>query len=87
MTIQIAVKLEDDAVAKLDRLVADGAFSSRSQAVRGAVDALVRAQERRRTDAAYAEGFRRYPETDEEMAEARRRAIASVEEEPWQPWW
>lgn len=87
MTIQIAVKLEDDAVAKLDRLVADGSFASRSQAVRTAVEALVRNCERRRIDAAFTEGFRLHPESDDEMDEARRRAIASIEEEPWERWW
>ncbi len=87
MTFQIAVKLEDDAVAQLDRLVADGSFASRSEAVRSAVDALVRSRERRKIDDAFTEGFRRQPESDDEMDDARRRAIASIEEEPWEPWW
>ncbi|HWH34903.1 MAG TPA: ribbon-helix-helix domain-containing protein [Acidimicrobiales bacterium] len=87
MTIQIAVKLDDEAVAKLDQLVAEGAYASRSQAVRRAVDTLVRSEERWRIDQGFAEGFARQPETDGEMAEATRLAIESIHEEPWEVWW
>lgn len=87
MTIQIAVKLEDEAVAMLDRLVADGSFASRSQAVRTAVEVLVCSEERRRIDDAFTRGFRSQPESDGEMAEATRLAIASIEAEPWERWW
>lgn len=87
MTIQIAVRLEDEAVAMLDRLVADGSFPSRSEAVRTAVEVLVRSRERRRIDEAFAQGFRNRPESDREMAEATRLAIASIDEEPWERWW
>ena len=41
MTQQIAVKLPDRLVDELDALVADGAFASRSDAVRHGIEALV----------------------------------------------
>ncbi|MGI9118891.1 MAG: ribbon-helix-helix domain-containing protein [Acidimicrobiales bacterium] len=81
------MKLGDDVVAELDGLVARGSFQSRSDAVRTAVAALVRSDERRRVDAAFVEGFRSHPEGDDELAEATRLAISAIEEEPWSRWW
>lgn len=87
MTIQIAVKLPDEIVHAVDRMVAGGAFPSRSQAVRGALEAMVRAHERQRIDDAFVEGFASRPESDEELADATRLAIEAIEDEPWVRWW
>ena len=87
MTIQIAVKLPDRLVAELDALVARGAFDSRSEAVRHGIEALVRSDERQQIDAAFEEAFTRHPDTAEEMAEATRLAIESINDEPWEKWW
>lgn len=87
MSTQIAVKLPDKVVADLDHLVAGGAFESRSEAVRHAISALLRTEERRAVDAAFADGFARVPDTEAEEAEARRLAIATIAEEPWERWW
>ena len=87
MTTQIAVKLHDDVVTQLDQLVSDGCFHNRSEAVRTAVTELVRRAKRRSIDDAYAEGYRRLPQTEEELAEATRLSIESINEEPWERWW
>lgn len=87
MTVQIAVKLPDRLVDEIDALVADGAFASRSDAVRHGIEALVRAGERRRVDLAFAEGFQRMPDRDDEMEDAARLAIESIHDEPWDTWW
>jgi Arc/MetJ-type ribon-helix-helix transcriptional regulator len=87
MTIQLAVKLPESLADELDRLVADGSFASRSDAVRHAVEVLVRASERERIDRAFADGFARYPNTPAEMADATRLAVESIEDEPWERWW
>ncbi len=87
MTIQIAVKLPDEIVARIDELVERGVFASRSAVVRRGLEAVVAAETRRAIDAAFAEGFRRMPETDEELREATRLSIESIEEEPWEKWW
>jgi Arc/MetJ-type ribon-helix-helix transcriptional regulator len=87
MTTQIAVKLPDRLVAELDALVARGAFDNRSEAVRHGIEALVRSSERQRIDAAFAEGFARHPDTADEIAEATRLAIDSINDEPWEKWW
>ena len=87
MTQQIAVKLPNRLVSDLDRLVGDGSFESRSHAVRYALEGLVRADRRRVIDEAFARGFADRPESDEELADATRLAIESIEEEPWEKWW
>lgn len=87
MTTQIAVKLDDPVVVRLDDLVAQGRFASRSAAVREALDLILDDDRRQRIDRAFADAFARVPDTDEELATARRLAIESIEEEPWEPWW
>ncbi len=87
MTTQIAVKLSARLVAEVDALVEAGAFRSRSDAVRRG---LVLAAEQARAaeiDRAFAEGFARWPDRPEEVAEAARLAVESIEAEPWEPWW
>lgn len=87
MTVQIAVKLPDELVAALDRLVSKGAFDSRSSAVRHGVAAVVAASRREAIDRQYAEGYARSPDTEEELAQATRLAVASINDEPWDRWW
>ncbi len=87
MTVQIAVKLPDELLARLDELVRSGHFPSRSGGIRRALEVLLSAEGRRRIDAAFAEGFRRVPDDGPELAEATRLAVEAIEEEPWERWW
>lgn len=87
MTIQIAVKLPDELVGEIDRLVAGGAFASRSHAIRSGIEALVAARHRDEIDRRYRAAMARLPESDEELDAATRLAISSIAEEPWERWW
>ena len=87
MTIQIAVKLPDDLVGEVDRLVQRGDFDSRSQAVRRGLEAMVADRRRQELDRRYRDAMSRLPETEEEMAEATRSAVDAIHEEPWERWW
>jgi Arc/MetJ-type ribon-helix-helix transcriptional regulator len=87
MTTQIAVKLPDEVVGAIDRLVAEGQFRSRSAAVRRALDDLVAASQRASVDRAFARGFRAVPETEAELADATRLAVEAIDDEPWEKWW
>lgn len=84
---QIAVKLPDALVRELDELVAQGLFSSRSSAVRRAVEIIVSGQRRDALEEAYADGYRQAPESGSELAEARRLATQAIDDEPWKKWW
>lgn len=87
MTTQVAVKLPDRLIAELDELVAEGVFASRSHAVRYGLEAVVRQQQRELIDRGFADGFRRHPDTEDELADATRMAVDAIEDEPWEPWW
>ena len=84
---QIAVKLPDGLVRELDELVAHGRFSSRSAAVRRAVELIVYGQRRDAIEEAYASGYRQTPESEREMAGATRLATQAIDDEPWDKWW
>ena len=84
---QIAVKLPDRLVRELDELVAQGRFSSRSSAVRRGVELVVSGQRRDAIEEAYANGYRRLPESESELAEADRLARRAIDDEPWDKWW
>jgi metal-responsive CopG/Arc/MetJ family transcriptional regulator len=80
---QVVTRLDDELVADLDGLVADGVVASRSEGVRVALEKLVDEQRRRRIGAEIIAGYERCPETDEEIAHAERLTRASIAEEPW----
>lgn len=80
---QIATRLSEDDVAQLDVLVAQGRFESRADAVRAAVASFLDAERRRRVGEAIAEGYRRLPQTDEELTVAEANVHRLVAEEPW----
>jgi Arc/MetJ-type ribon-helix-helix transcriptional regulator len=83
MSIQIAVRLPDDLVGELDELIRDGRFESRAEAVRSALLTLVERDRRRRVGEAIADGYRRVPQTRDELDAATDAAIRSIHEEPW----
>ena len=87
MTVQIAVKLPERVVERVDRLVADGRYASRSDLVRRGIELAISAERRQDVDRAFEEAYATTPESDDELADARRLAIDAIDEEPWEPWW
>lgn len=87
MTVQIAVKLPDSLVSQVDKLVSDGAFPSRSAAVRDGLEAVVHAKSLEALDRHYEHAYGLLPESDQEIAYATRLALWSIAEEPWERWW
>ena len=80
---QVVARLDNALVAAVDELVTEGIFESRSDAVRQALEFVVDTQRRKRIGEAILEGYRRIPETEEELAWAEAATIAMIEEEPW----
>jgi metal-responsive CopG/Arc/MetJ family transcriptional regulator len=80
---QVVTRLDDKLSAELDGLVADGVVSNRSEAVRLGLERLVEEHRRQRIGAEIVAGYMRYPETDEELAQAEQATRALIEEEPW----
>jgi Arc/MetJ-type ribon-helix-helix transcriptional regulator len=83
MSEQIAVRIPDDLAESLEDLVASGRFETKADAVRRALETLVDAERRRRVGELIADGYRRIPQEDDEVASATRAAIRSIHEEPW----
>jgi metal-responsive CopG/Arc/MetJ family transcriptional regulator len=83
MSQQIAVRFPDELLAELDWLVVRVGLASRADAVRMAVEALVRAEQQRAEAEAIVAGYERLPQTDDEVAVARAAALRSIREEPW----
>lgn len=61
MTIQIPVRVEETMVAELDRLVSEGRFASRSDALRSALDLLIADEREQAIEAAYRRAHERAP--------------------------
>ena len=80
---QLITRVDDELVAQLDAIVASGEAESRSDAVRRALETMIDQRRRRLIGEAIAEGYRRVPETDEELRWAEENARAVVAEEPW----
>jgi Arc/MetJ-type ribon-helix-helix transcriptional regulator len=75
--------MSEDRVERLDALVASGAYETRAEAVRDAVDRLLKTLENEAIDRAIVEGYRRIPQTAEELRWAKAAARRSIAEEPW----
>lgn len=80
---QIATRLPEDDVARLDALVSEGRYASRADAVRAAVATFLEVERRRRVGEAIVEGYRRTPQSDAEVAQAEANLLRLVREEPW----
>lgn len=80
---QLVTRVDDDLVALVDRLIADGAAKSRSDAVRRGLRELVEQHQRRRTADAIVRGYREHPQTENEVGWTDKATINMINEEPW----
>lgn len=80
---QLVARIPEEVVAELDRLVASGSFESRSDLVREALVVYLDRLRREEIGRQIVEGYRRMPQTDEELAAADRMTREMIEEEPW----
>jgi metal-responsive CopG/Arc/MetJ family transcriptional regulator len=69
-------------LAELDEFAASRGYATRADAVRAAVAEAVKRAADEEIDRSYRVGYSKFPETDEEMADAHRLALASIDEEP-----
>jgi Arc/MetJ-type ribon-helix-helix transcriptional regulator len=80
---QLVTRVDDSLVAEVDRLVATGVVTSRSEAMRLGLEGLVEEHRRREIGASIVDAYRRRPQTEEELAGLDAATRALVEEEPW----
>lgn len=67
----------------LDALVSEGMVSSRSDAVRLALEALIDRKRRDGIGLAMVEGYRHRPQTDREVGWSDQATVAMIAEEAW----
>jgi Arc/MetJ-type ribon-helix-helix transcriptional regulator len=83
MSKMITVRLSEERMRRLDKLVSDNAYPSRAAAVTDAIDRLLREEEERALDRAIVEGYTRVPPTPDEEAWAEWSTHESIREDPW----
>ena len=81
--VQFVTRVDETLAAQVDELVAAGGAASRSDAVRSGLAVLVDMHRRRRIGAAIVEGYRRRPQTAEEIGFPDAATAAMIAEEPW----
>lgn len=80
---QLVTRIDDETAAAIDALVDDGNFASRSDVVRAGILRLVDERRRRTIGDEIIAGYRRAPETAEELASAEANARGMIADEPW----
>jgi Arc/MetJ-type ribon-helix-helix transcriptional regulator len=80
---QLVTRLDAGLLAAVDRLVAEGVWASRSEAVRLGLEQLVEGAKRARTAADILEGYQRTPQGADELRRADECLHALLAEESW----
>jgi Arc/MetJ-type ribon-helix-helix transcriptional regulator len=83
MTVQLVTRVPDDVIAAVDKLVQEGVFQSRSEAVRAGLAVVVERQRRAATGRAIADGYRQMPQRGDDLAWTDAASVAMIAEEPW----
>ncbi len=82
----LAVRLPEETITGLDRLVAEGRYVTRSAGIKDALDKLLAAFERQRIDDAIIAGYEKQPLTDDELALLdvhARMSVRLLDDEEW----
>ena len=82
-TSKIAISLPEEVLNAVER-EREESGESRSQIFRRAVDLLLRQRKEREMSEQYIRAYQEMPETEEEVAAARRAVSSILAEEPWQ---
>ena len=80
---QLVTRVETALVEAVDELIAAGVVETRSDAVRIGLERLVDQHRRAEIGRQIVEGYRRQPQTEEELAGVDEAAAAMIREEPW----
>ena len=86
MSTQLALRLPDETLAGLDWLVVRWQFSNRTDAMRSAIEAMIKLERSRQIDEQYIEAYTRMPQTDEELAHLAHQSFAHLDDEDWSEW-
>lgn len=80
---QLVTRVDDELLASVDELIAQGDVASRSEAVRDGLRRLIDDTRRRRIGQAIIDGYRAVPQADDEGGWSDDATVAMIAEEPW----
>ncbi len=80
---QLVTRVDDRLIADVDELVEAGIVTSRSDAVRVGLEALVEQHRRHKTGRAIVDAYRERPQTADEVAGLEEATRALIAGEPW----
>jgi Arc/MetJ-type ribon-helix-helix transcriptional regulator len=83
VTEQIAIRLPEELLDRVDQLVEKGVYESRAAAVRAGLEILAELARRHALDDAIVRGYERVPPTGPERASALASLREAIAEEPW----
>ena len=83
MAVQLVTRVPDAVAQAIDGLVRDGVFTSRSDAVRAGLEAVVERERRQAIGRAIVDGYRRLPQDDDDLAWSDAATVSMITEEPW----
>jgi len=86
MPTQLAIRLPDETLAGLDWLVVRCQYSNRTEAMRSAIEAMIKLERSRQIDEQYIEAYTRMPQTDDEIADLSWQSSADLDDEDWSEW-
>ncbi len=86
MSTQLAIRLPDETLEGLDWLVVRCQFSNRTDAMRSAIEAMIKLERSRQIDEQYIAAYTKCPQTDEELAHLGLQSFAHLDDEDWSEW-
>jgi len=82
-TEQVAVRVPEELLAKVDELVARGIYESRAAVVRAGLEAVAEWERRRQLDQAVIAGYDNFPASEGEHEAAIASLRDAILDEPW----
>jgi metal-responsive CopG/Arc/MetJ family transcriptional regulator len=86
MSTQLAIRLPDDLLRDLDWVVHRLKYDSRAEVMRDALMKLIDQERRKEIGEQIADGYRRMPQTEEEMADIPLQAWDLDGDDDWSDW-
>jgi Arc/MetJ-type ribon-helix-helix transcriptional regulator len=83
MSTQMVTRIPDSVAKAVDGLVRAGVFTSRSDAVRAGLEAVVERERRAAIGRAIVEGYQRVPQDADDLSWADAATSSMIAEEPW----
>ena len=86
MSTQVAIRLDDELLERLDWLVVRCRFDTRADAIRAALADLTERERQRDIGEQIADGYRRIPQTADEIAVPDFSTWDALDDEDWSDW-